>query len=30
VKEKINEVERNSKNKNIKDLFRCINEFKKS
>jgi hypothetical protein len=29
VKGKINELETNSKNKNINDLYRCINEFKK-
>jgi hypothetical protein len=29
LKDKINELETNSKNKNIRDLYRCINEFKK-
>jgi C4-type Zn-finger protein len=29
LKEKINELEPKSKNKNIRDLCRCINEFKK-
>jgi hypothetical protein len=29
LKDKINELESNSKNKNIRDLFRGINEFKK-
>jgi hypothetical protein len=29
LKEKINELESNSKNKNIRDLYRGINEFKK-
>jgi len=29
LKEKINNLETNSKNKNIRDLFRGINEFKK-
>jgi hypothetical protein len=28
-KDKINELESNSKNKNIRDLYRGINEFKK-
>jgi hypothetical protein len=28
LKEKINELESNSKNKNIRDLYRGINEFK--
>jgi hypothetical protein len=28
-KDKINELELNSKNKNIRDLYRCINEFDK-
>jgi hypothetical protein len=28
-KNKLNELETNSKNKNIRDLFRGINEFKK-
>jgi hypothetical protein len=30
LKEKINELERNSKNKNIRGLHRGINEFKKA
>jgi hypothetical protein len=29
MKDEINELETNSKNKNIRDLYRCINEFKK-
>jgi hypothetical protein len=29
LKFKINELETNNKNKNIRDLYRCINEFKK-
>jgi hypothetical protein len=29
LKDKINEVATNSKNKNIRDLYRGINEFKK-
>jgi hypothetical protein len=29
MKDKINELESNSKNKNIKDLYRGITEFKK-
>jgi hypothetical protein len=29
LKDKINELESNSKNKNIRDLHRDINEFKK-
>jgi hypothetical protein len=29
LKDKINELESNSKNKNIRDLYRVINEFKK-
>jgi hypothetical protein len=29
LKEKINELEMNSKNKNIRDLYRSMNEFKK-
>jgi hypothetical protein len=29
LKNKINELETNSKNKNIRDLYRSINEFKK-
>jgi hypothetical protein len=29
LKEKINELERNSKNKNIRDIYGGINEFKK-
>jgi hypothetical protein len=29
MKDKINELENNSKNKNIRDLYRGINEFKK-
>jgi hypothetical protein len=29
LKDKINEPESNSKNKNIRDLYRGINEFKK-
>jgi hypothetical protein len=29
LKGKINELETNNKNKNIKDLYRAINEFKK-
>jgi hypothetical protein len=29
LKDKINELESNSKNKNIRDLYRRINEFKK-
>jgi hypothetical protein len=29
LKDKINELEPNSKNKNIRDLYRSINEFKK-
>jgi hypothetical protein len=29
LKGKINELETNNKNKNIKDLYRGINEFKK-
>jgi hypothetical protein len=28
MKEKVNELEANSKNKNIRDLYICINEFK--
>jgi hypothetical protein len=28
VKIKINELEANNKNKSIRDLYRCINEFK--
>jgi hypothetical protein len=28
LKDKINELESNSKNKNIRDLYRGINEFK--
>jgi hypothetical protein len=30
LKDKINKLESNSKNKNIRDLYRGINEFKKS
>jgi hypothetical protein len=30
LKDKINELATNSKNKNIRDLYRGINEFKKS
>jgi hypothetical protein len=30
MKDKINELARNSKNKNIRDLYRGINEFKRS
>jgi hypothetical protein len=30
LKDKINELESDSKNKNIRDLYRGINEFKKS
>jgi prefoldin subunit 5 len=30
LKDKINELESNSKNKNIRDLYSSINEFKKS
>jgi hypothetical protein len=30
LKDKINELESNSKNKNIRDLYRGINEFKSS
>jgi hypothetical protein len=30
LKGKINELETNSKNKNIRDLYRGINEFKKA
>jgi hypothetical protein len=30
LKGKINELEKNSKNKNIRDLYRGINEFKRS
>jgi hypothetical protein len=30
LKDKINEIESNSKNKNIRDLYKGINEFKKS
>jgi hypothetical protein len=29
LKDKINDIELNSKNKNIRDLYRCITEFKK-
>jgi hypothetical protein len=29
LKDKINELESNGKNKNIRDLYRCINEFNK-
>jgi hypothetical protein len=29
LKDKINELKSNSKNKNIRDLYRVINEFKK-
>jgi hypothetical protein len=29
LKDKINEIESDSKNKNIRDLYRGINEFKK-
>jgi hypothetical protein len=29
LKDKINELESNSKNKNIRDLYRGINEFKR-
>jgi hypothetical protein len=29
LKDKINEIELNSKNKNIRDLYRGITEFKK-
>jgi hypothetical protein len=29
LKDKINELESNSKNKNIRDLYRGVNEFKK-
>jgi chemotaxis methyl-accepting protein methylase len=29
LKDKINELARNSKNKNIRDLYRGINEFKR-
>jgi hypothetical protein len=29
LKDKMNELESNSKNKNIRDLYRGINEFKK-
>jgi hypothetical protein len=29
LKDKINELESNSKNKNMRDLYRGINEFKK-
>jgi hypothetical protein len=29
LKDKINELESNNKNKNIRDLYRGINEFKK-
>jgi hypothetical protein len=29
LKGKLNELETNNKNKNIRDLYRCINEFKK-
>jgi hypothetical protein len=29
LKDKINEIESDSKNKNIRDLYRSINEFKK-
>jgi hypothetical protein len=29
IKDKINELATNSKNKNIRDLYRGINEFKK-
>jgi hypothetical protein len=28
MKEKVNELETNSKNKNIRDLYKGINEFK--
>jgi hypothetical protein len=28
LKDRINELEMNSKNKNMKDLYRAINEFK--
>jgi hypothetical protein len=30
LKDKINEIATNSKNKNIRDLYRGINEFKRS
>jgi hypothetical protein len=30
LKDKINELETNSKNKNTRDLYRGINEFKRS
>jgi hypothetical protein len=30
LKDKINELESNSKNKNIRELYRGINDFKKS
>jgi prefoldin subunit 5 len=30
LKDEINELEKNSKNKNIRDLYRRINEFKRS
>jgi hypothetical protein len=30
LKDKINELQTNNKNKNIRDLYRGINEFKKS
>jgi hypothetical protein len=29
LEDRINELESNSKDKNIRDLYRCINEFKK-
>jgi hypothetical protein len=29
LKDKINELETNNKNKNIRDLYRCVSEFKK-
>jgi hypothetical protein len=29
LKDKINEIELNSKNKNIRDLYMCITEFRK-
>jgi hypothetical protein len=29
LKDKVNELESHSKSKNIRDLYRCINDFKK-
>ena len=30
MKEKVNKIEENSKNKNIREMYKGINEFKKS